>query len=63
MEYAVYLTTAVEWDGSLSGAKPREAISWNKIKEKARMVTVNGDATISLPLIISALKERLKNQA
>lgn len=60
MEYAVYLTTAVEWDGSLSGAKPREAISWNKIKEKARMVTVNGDATISLPLIISALKERLK---
>ncbi|MCD6226228.1 MAG: deoxyhypusine synthase [Candidatus Aenigmarchaeota archaeon] len=60
LDYAVYLTTAVEWDGSLSGARPREAISWSKIKEKAKMVTVNGDATISFPLIISALKERLK---
>jgi len=61
LDYAVYLTTAVEWDGSLSGARPREAITWDQISTKGKMVTVNGDATISLPLIISALKERLKN--
>lgn len=60
LDYAVYLTTAVEWDGSLSGARPREAITWDQINAKGKMVTVNGDATISLPLIISALKERLK---
>jgi deoxyhypusine synthase len=59
LEYAVYITTAVEWDGSLSGAQTREAISWGKLKEKARHITIEGDATIILPLMIAALLERL----
>jgi deoxyhypusine synthase len=59
LDYAVYITTAVEYDGSLSGAQTREAISWGKVKEKADNVTVEGDATILLPLIASALFERL----
>ena len=59
LDYAVYITTAVEYDGSLSGAKTREAISWGKVKERADNVTVEGDATILLPLIVSALFERL----
>ena len=59
LDYAVYITTAVEWDGSLSGAQTREAISWGKIKEQANHITIEGDATILLPLMISALKERL----
>ncbi|MGE5862703.1 MAG: deoxyhypusine synthase, partial [Nitrososphaerales archaeon] len=29
LDYAVYITTANEWDGSLSGAEVKEAISWN----------------------------------
>jgi len=53
LDYAVYLTTAVEYDGSLSGAQTREAISWNKISAKAKHVTVYGDATILLPLLIA----------
>jgi len=60
LDYVVYITTAVEWDGSLSGARTREAISWGKIKEKAKHITVDGDATIHLPLIFAALLERLK---
>ncbi len=60
LEYAVYITTAQEFDGSLSGARPREAISWGKLKEDARYVTIEGDATLILPLMISALLERLK---
>ncbi|MEM5772951.1 MAG: deoxyhypusine synthase [Candidatus Aenigmatarchaeota archaeon] len=60
LDYAVYITTAVEWDGSLSGARTREAISWGKIKEKAKHITVEGDATIYLPLIYYALLERIK---
>lgn len=59
LDYAVYITTAPEWDGSLSGARVREAVSWGKVKEKARYVTVEGDATVLLPLIVGALMERL----
>ena len=51
LDYAVYVTTAEEYDGSLSGAQPREAKSWGKIREKGRTVTVHGDATLILPLI------------
>jgi len=60
LDYAVYITTAVEYDGSLSGAQTREAISWGKIKEDAYEVTIEGDATVLLPLMIKALYERLK---
>ena len=59
LDHAVYITTAVEYDGSLSGALTREAISWGKIKEKSDNVTIPGDATVLLPLMISALYERL----
>ncbi len=60
LDYAVYITTAVEWDGSLSGAMPREAVSWGKIKPKARKVVVYGDATVVLPLIVAGVLGRLK---
>jgi len=56
LDYSIYLTTAVEYDGSLSGAQPREAISWGKIKPKAKHVVVYGDATITLPLILAGAK-------
>lgn len=59
LDHAVYITTAVEYDGSLSGAKTHEAISWGKIKETADNVTIDGDATVILPLIINALFERI----
>lgn len=62
LDYAVYITTAVEWDGSLSGARTREAISWGKIKEKAKHITVEGDATVLLPLLVSSLLDRLKRK-
>ncbi|HID73042.1 TPA: deoxyhypusine synthase, partial [Candidatus Micrarchaeota archaeon] len=57
LDYAVYITTAVEWDGSLSGARPREAVSWGKIKGEARTAYIYGDATIILPLIVLAVSE------
>ncbi len=62
LDYAVYVTTAVEWDGSLSGAQVREAISWGKVKEAAKQVTIEGDATILLPLMIASLIGRTKNE-
>ena len=54
LDYAVYITTAPEWDGSLSGARVREGISWGKVKETARQVTVEGDASALLPLMVGA---------
>lgn len=55
LEYAVYLTTAEEWDGSLSGARIREAVSWGKVKENAQYTTVEGDATITLPMLAASV--------
>lgn len=59
LDYAIYLTTAQEYDGSLSGAQIREAVSWGKVKPNAKKMTVEGDATINLPLIMAAVKSRL----
>ncbi len=55
LDYVVYITTAVEYDGSLSGARPREAVSWGKVKPTARKTVVYGDATLVLPIIAYAL--------
>jgi len=60
LDYAVYITTAPEYDGSLSGARIREAVSWGKVKEDAKFVTIEGDATVILPLMIASLIDRLK---
>jgi deoxyhypusine synthase len=60
LDYAVYITTAAEWDGSLSGAQPREAVSWGKIGKEAKFVNVEEDATIGLPLMYAALCERMQ---
>ena len=59
LDHVVYVSTADEWDGSLSGARPREAVSWGKISAKAKRVMVEGDASLILPLIMSALVDRL----
>ncbi len=55
LDYAASITTASEWDGSLSGALVAEAISWGKVKGKARQTTIHGEATTLLPFIYAAL--------
>lgn len=51
--YAVYINTAHEFDGSDSGASPDEAISWGKIKIDSTAVKVCADVTLVFPLIVS----------
>jgi deoxyhypusine synthase len=58
LDYAVYLTTSPEWDGSLSGALVEEAVSWGKITAKASRITIHGEATTLLPFIYAALCEK-----
>ena len=54
-DYAVYINTSQEYDGSDSGALPEEAISWGKIqgKGKSENVKVFGDATILFPILVA----------
>ena len=39
-DYAVFINTAQEFDGSDSGAHPDEAVSWGKIRGSAKTVKV-----------------------
>lgn len=57
--YAVQLTGDRPDLGGLSGATLDEARSWGKIAEEARAVTVYGDATITLPLLVAGVLERV----
>lgn len=53
-DYAVYISTGMEGDGSLSGAPPKEAVSWGKIKENNRNYTqVEAEATLVFPLLVA----------
>jgi len=61
LDYAVYMTTARESSGSMSGATTSEAKSWGKIKDDSDAVTVIGDVSITFPLaMIGALEELSK---
>jgi deoxyhypusine synthase len=54
LDYAVYINTAEEFDGSDSGARIDEAITWGKIKPRVPAVKIHCDATIAAPLLIAA---------
>lgn len=51
--FSVFLNTASEYDGSDSGARPDEAISWGKIKKDATPVKIYGEASFVFPLLVS----------
>ena len=51
--YAVFVNTGHEFDGSDSGAKPDEAVSWGKVRVDARPVKIHADATLIMPLLVA----------
>jgi deoxyhypusine synthase len=55
LDYAVYVTTALEFDGSLSGARVSEAVTWGKVKERARQASLTAEVTTVLPFMVSYL--------
>lgn len=52
-DYAVYINTAQEYDGSDAGAKPDEAVSWGKIRVDSESVKVHAEVTLVFPLIVA----------
>ncbi|KAK1224384.1 Deoxyhypusine synthase [Marasmius sp. AFHP31] len=53
-DFSVFINTGQEFDGSDSGARPDEAISWGKIRAGAQSVKVHGDATLIFPMLVAA---------
>jgi len=58
-DYGIQVTTDAPQFGGSSGAELREGISWGKMSEKGKFVDVYCDATIALPLIWAAVKDKL----
>jgi deoxyhypusine synthase len=52
-DYAVYINTSPEYDGSDSGALPEEAVSWGKIHPEAKRVKIYAEASLVFPLIVA----------
>ncbi|HLD98009.1 MAG TPA: deoxyhypusine synthase [Candidatus Nanoarchaeia archaeon] len=52
-DYAVYINTAQEFDGSDAGATPDEAVSWGKLRGNVESIKVYGDATILFPILVA----------
>jgi deoxyhypusine synthase len=58
-DYAVQLTADPPETGGLSGATLDEARSWGKIDPDGRNASVYADATITLPILLAAVRGRL----
>lgn len=52
-DFTVFVNTGQEFDGSDSGARPDEAVSWGKIRMDATPVKVFSDATLVFPLLVA----------
>ena len=61
-DYAVYLTTAHQSSGSMSGATTQEAKSWGKLKDDAEAATVIGDVSVNFPLLMTSVLDKLSRE-
>lgn len=52
-DYCVQVNTAQEFDGSDSGARPDEAVSWGKIGVEGQTVKIHADASLVFPLLVA----------
>ena len=62
LDYAVYITTAQEYDASDSGGNPQEAITWAKIKVNAPNVKIRAEASLVFPLLVAATFKKIYDE-
>ena len=60
VDAAVQITLDRPEAGSLSGAPLEEGVSWKKVKNNDKLVTVIGDAIVLFPIIVAASLEKLE---
>jgi deoxyhypusine synthase len=58
--YALQIVTDVPHYGGASGSSLEEARSWGKLATDAEQVTVHADATVALPLLVTALASSVR---
>jgi deoxyhypusine synthase len=58
LDYAVYITTAQEYDASDSGGNQQEAMTWAKLKLDAPNVKIKCEASIAFPLLVAGSFKR-----
>jgi len=52
-DFAVFVNTGMDYDGSDAGATPGEAVSWGKLKVTGSYVKVFAEATLVFPIIVA----------
>jgi deoxyhypusine synthase len=62
-KYAIQIVTDVPYYGGASGSSLEEAQSWGKLSIESEKVTVHGDVTLALPLVLAALETSFQEQA
>ena len=60
-KFAMQIVTDVPHFGGASGSSLEEAQSWGKLSIESEKVTVNGDVTLALPILISALEHTARD--
>jgi deoxyhypusine synthase len=63
VDAAVQITLDRPEAGSLSGAPLEEGVSWKKVKNDDKLVTVIGDAIILFPIVVAATLEKLEKNS
>ncbi|KAG8848096.1 Deoxyhypusine synthase [Tulasnella sp. 330] len=53
-DYSVYINIGQEFNGSDSGTRPDEDISWGKVRAGSESVKVFADATLVCPMTVAA---------
>jgi deoxyhypusine synthase len=61
-DFSVFINTGQEYDGSDSGARPDEAVSWGKISLEAKPVKVYAEVTLVFPFIAAESFVRYNQQ-
>ena len=51
--FSVFVNTGQEFDGSDTGAKPSEAVSWAKLRPDSNPIKIYGEASLIFPLLVS----------
>lgn len=54
VDYAVYINTGLEMEGSNAGAPIDEAVSWGKIAVEGQKIKVEAEASLVFPLIVAS---------
>jgi len=52
-DFSVFINTGQEFDGSDTGARPDEAVSWGKIRLQNTAVKIYAEVSLVLPIIIA----------